>query len=200
MNPWRTPILLALTILMGCSGSPPRRLFVLNTPSDAAPGVVDEAGRPTIELRPVLVPDYLDTTEILVREGRNELKPLTAGGWGERLSVGMTAALGAALSQRLPDLRVTLSAGRTPARQILIDVESFDIWPDGRCVLTAQWTILDKNRQTVGASQRGVFVAASVRSTDGAADAANIVSGMGRAIDQLAVGVAFSVRRMSSGR
>jgi uncharacterized lipoprotein YmbA len=193
------PTLLAFSLLLGglvgCDSAPPRRIFVLSEPALSASDAVVEVGGSAIEVRPVSVPDYLDSTDILVREGQNELKPLSSGAWGERLSIGLTRAMGAALKQRLPGNRVMLTPmPGQPTRQVLIDVEGFDVYPDGRCALTAQWTVLGKNRQPAGASRRGTFNAPASRSRDPATDAAAIVAAMTRAVDQLADSVAATVK------
>jgi uncharacterized lipoprotein YmbA len=60
-----------------------------------------------VEVKPVLVPDYLNVSDILVRRGENALAPSPTGRWGERLSVGATRALAMGLVRRLPGLVVT---------------------------------------------------------------------------------------------
>ena len=40
---------------------------------------------PVVELKPVSLPDYLNSTDILLRDGQNELTASPTGRWGERL-------------------------------------------------------------------------------------------------------------------
>jgi len=94
-------------VLAACASSPPPRTFVLSAPAEPVAGVLNEAGRPIVELPTVALPDYLDSTDILLRDGRNELKPSPTARWGERLSVGITHALEVALTRRLPGVLVT---------------------------------------------------------------------------------------------
>ena len=93
--------------------------------SDSAVSTAGAAAAPVLQLRRVLVPDYLDTTDILLRVGQHELQASHTGRWGERLSVGITHALRADLADRLPKDTVLLgpSADRS-ARQILVTVDS----------------------------------------------------------------------------
>ena len=99
------PLVLALlTILMGCASGPQAVTYVLSAPADPVAGVSGEIGRPVVELRNVTLPDYLDTSDIFVRDGRNELKSSQTGRWGERLSVGVTRALIVDLAKRMPDV------------------------------------------------------------------------------------------------
>jgi uncharacterized lipoprotein YmbA len=191
--------LLALIVLTGCSSSPVPRTYVLSAPADPIVGVHGEAGRPVLELPTVSLPDYLDTTDILLRYGRNELKPSKTGQWGERLSVGITHALEASLERRLPGMLVvhTPLSGQ-PARRLLVDVGSFDVQPDGRCVLTARWTIPGQDPGTAAVAEQGTFLTmAAAGSKESLTDAA-IVSAMEATVDQLADRIAISLRRGSA--
>jgi uncharacterized lipoprotein YmbA len=185
----------ALLILMGCSSGSPPTTYVLNTPADAVEGVAAETGRPVVELRTVSLPDYLDTTDIFVRDGSNELKSSQTGHWGERLSVGIADALIASLTRHLPAVRVTHAPLADEAsRQLRVDVEAFDMRPDGHCVLTARWTVLGDDRRTVEAAERGTFVTLVPGTAEKLTDA-SIVSAMAAAVERLADRIANTLDR-----
>jgi uncharacterized lipoprotein YmbA len=185
------PILLVVSA--GCSSGSPQGLYSLSAPVDPAAGISNVTAQPAIQLQPVTMPDYLDTTDILLRRGGNELKVSATGRWAERLSDGLNHALMADLALRLPHDQVTAAPPtRRSARQILVTVEAFDVRPDGRCILTAAWTILDKNNETVLVSERGAFLA-SAKGAAGSAGDADIVSAMALATGQLADGIAATV-------
>jgi len=192
--------LLGLLALAGCGSGSSVRTYVLSPPAEPMAGAVSQAGRPIIELRPVSIPDYMDTTDILVRDGRNEFKASTTGRWGERLSEGITQALWVELSRRLPAFQIarTRPPGQ-PVAQLLIDVEAFDLFPDGRCVLSARWTIAAADRRTTLASERGTVTATAPlfggAITDDAATAA-----MAQAVGRLADDIAAVVSRVGAGR
>ena len=185
----------ALIVLAGCSSSPVPRNYVLSVPADPIAEVRGEAGRPVVELPTVSLPDYLDTTDIWSRDGRNELKASPTGQWGERLSVGITHALMASLARRLPGVLVvhTPLSGQ-PARRLLIDVDAFDIQPGGRCVLTARWTVPGQHTGAVALAERGTFVTAVAAESKGELSDAAIVSAMVAAVDQLADRIAINLR------
>ncbi len=128
--------LATVLLLAGCASNP-QRLFVLSPPAEPRQAVSPETTRPEFYLRPVVVPDFLDTTDILLRRGPNEITPSPTGRWGERLSDGITQALAAALGA--PVMLDPAATGS--ARQIVVTVEAFDVQPNGACVLTAHWTI-----------------------------------------------------------
>jgi uncharacterized lipoprotein YmbA len=77
-------------------------------------------------------------------------------------------------------------------RQILVTVEAFDVEPDGRCILTAAWTILDRNNDAVLVSERGAFIT-PVKEASGSVRDADVVSAMAVATGELADGIAAAV-------
>jgi uncharacterized protein len=190
--------LVTVSFLAGCMAGALPRTYVLAVPVEPAPAVINEAGRPVIELPTVALPDYLDSTDILVRNGQNELTSSTTGRWGERLSLGITQALEVALGQRLPGVLVTHSSvPGQPSISLLVNVEAFDVHPDGQCVLTARWMIPGEDGQQATISQQGTFVTQAARSAGapGPLSDAAIVSAMAAAVDQLADRIASGLRR-----
>lgn len=186
-----------IALLAGCSAGPAPHSFVLSAPAAPTEGVRLESGRPILEIKPVLVPDYLDTTDILIRNGRNELHVNPSARWAERLSVGITHALATALVTRLPTMTVvTTPVHRQPARLVVVDVEAFDVFPDGRCVLIARWTIEGADRRATAVLERG---SVATRAADGASDAA-IVAAMAEAVEKLAEHIAEAVFRADGAR
>jgi uncharacterized lipoprotein YmbA len=148
-------------------------------------------GEPAVQLQPVIIPDYLDTSDILLRNGQNALKVSATGRWAERLSDGLNHALLGDLALRLPRDQVTAAPPSSKsALQILVTVDAFDVRPDGSCLLSATWTILGRNDQTVLVSERGAFIA---KDSAGAIGDADIVSAMAASTGQLADAIAAAV-------
>ena len=185
--------LAGLLILMGCQSGPPPRTYVLGAPVASVAGLSNETGRPVLDLRRVSLPDYLDTSDIQVRDGRNQLTPSATGRWGERLSVGITHALGEGLARRLPGVVVSWNGGASGQR-LQVDVEAFDVSASGGCVLTARWTVRRDGQSTAGTVFRGTFVAQAANMADAA-----VVAAMGDAIEQLAAGIARSIGGTKKG-
>jgi len=174
--------LMVLLTMTGCSAGPAQHLYVLRAPEPPTAAVAPDSGGTELELRRVSVPDFLDTTDILLRDGNNGLRVSPTGRWGERLSVGFAQALRGALVSRLPALRVVQNAsGQAPVWRARVEVEAFDVLPDGRCVLSARWSLPnpDGNPEPVG-ERSTIVVQASGR------DDAAVVAAMSRAIDALA--------------
>lgn len=172
-----------IPMVAGCLSHPQyRHIYSLDGASEAPAQAGDVAQRQVMQLERVLVPDYLDTNDILLRVGTHEIHESATGRFGERLSLGITRALRSDLASRLPRYSVVLTrSADVPARQVLVTVDAFDVWPSGRCVLIADWTILDAHRQAPLSAGRGTFIATSVNPGDGA-----IVAAMADAVRQLA--------------
>jgi len=167
----------------GCASSPTVRMYVLGDPASSAPVASIESGRTVVHLSPVSVPDYLDTEDILIRSAANEVKASPRGRWAERLSLGVTHALAAALAAGLPStVIVTKQPVVRPTQQIVVDVEVFEIRPDGRCLLIVRWNILGGDDLHGLRSGHDTFVEQAADGSDAA-----IASAMTRAIDRLAV-------------
>ena len=189
--------LVAVILLAGCGLSPLPRFYVLGTPAEPNPAVANEVGRPVIELPTVALPDYLDSTDIVVRNGQNELTPSTTGRWGERLSLGITHALEGALARRMPGVLVThTSMPGQVALTLLVNIVAFDVHPNGQCVLTARWMLAGDSGQPPRLSQQGTFVTKAPGSSGSIPDAA-IVAAMAASVDQLANRIAIDLRRSS---
>jgi uncharacterized lipoprotein YmbA len=191
----RSLVLLVLnSVVAACISSPAPATYVLSHAVDFTMETGSASGS-VVQLRRVLVPDYLDTTEILQRVGQYQLKSSSTGRWGERLSLGITHALGSDLAIRLPMYRMTFDhSAEKSVRQILVSVDRFDVWGDGHCVLTANWSILESHSGDASTEGRGNFVTTPVRSgnpSDGA-----VVAGMADAVSQLADSITLSVKQL----
>lgn len=191
------PLALAAVISMatGClSYREHRHIYSLESALEAPTQAGAVAERPVMQLQRVLIPDYLDTTDILLRVGAHELQESATARFGERLSSGITDALRSDLASQLPPYTIVLAQSSDgPARQIVVNVDAFDVWPTGRSVLVADWTLLDADRRTVLSVGRGTFTtaAADVNPGDGA-----IVSVMADAVRQLADRIAATAEAL----
>jgi uncharacterized lipoprotein YmbA len=182
-----------ISITAGCISHRERQhVYALDAALDT-PGNAEAARKgPELQLQRVLVPDYLDTTDILLRVGAHEIRESSTGRFGERLSLGITHALRADLAARLPlDAIALAQPAEKSARQILVTVDVFDVWQNGRCVLAANWSILGADRRAVLNADRGTFITAPAGG--GISNDAAIVSAMADAVRQLAERIASTV-------
>jgi len=184
------PLLLCVA---ACSSGPPRRTYLLTPPFDpTAPTTMtpSPAGDPIapqqrLEVRRILVPDYLDSADILMRSGNDEVKASITGRWGERLSQGVTRALRADLAARMPHDSIVTDGSSNPRRQLRITVTALDLWQDGRCVLAANWSIVDQDSSIPVISGSGTFDSRNAAGTTIVTDA-SLVDAVARTLGKLA--------------
>jgi uncharacterized lipoprotein YmbA len=151
-----------------------------------------EPANGVLQLEVVVLPAYLDNTDILLRRGPHRLESAPLGHWGERLSLGITHALAADLTEQLPLYRVVTERPEPlSARRLRVNVVSFDLFPDGHCVLVADWAIDEKSQASAPMLGRGVFV--TPRLAASSPKVAALVGAMNAAVAQLADGVVRSL-------
>jgi uncharacterized lipoprotein YmbA len=142
----------------GCIGGPSPRVYVMSEASDFRQTRTTDARLPVLQVETGSLPSFLDNSDIIVRRGPHALDSSSTGHWGERLSLGITHALAADLSRRLPGYRISLERSRAPAgRRLQFEVDAFDVYPDGHCVLAASWAIVQKSGIAPASFGQGVF-------------------------------------------
>lgn len=189
---WATVFVVSAGLAACSLAGPPPTEYVLGSPTAATTTTKSQTGLPVVQVLPVQLPDYLDTTDLLVRSG-SQIIPSPTGRWGERLSVGVTRDLVASIAARLPYLTVTASPPiDRPARQVLVDIVSYEATGDRRVILLARWTITDGTRQIVMDAQQ-VSIAVPVASSDDAV----VVAAMSDALADGAAQIAAAIERNS---
>ena len=145
---------------------------MLGTAAAATTVTRPQAGLPVVEVKRVGIPDYLDTTDILIRSG-GQVVPSRTGRWSERLSVGVTRAFAAALAVRLPLMTVTTTSRAEPsALQVVVDIETFDARTDRQIVLVADLTVTKGTARAKLYSERTSLVETMAGTGDSAVVAA----------------------------
>ena len=178
-------ILLAL-LVVSCA-SPPLSLYTLE-PSDTLSRAVPLKNKAmVIEIRRVAIPDFLDTQDILVRDG-NTLQRSTHGRWASRLSFGITHYLTGLLAARRPDALVTdQPQTEAPNERIFIVINTLDVTSAGTATLEADWTIVPRNPGLPTRRQRGRFSASGSVASD-----QDVVTLMQMVLTQLAAAIDIS--------
>ena len=179
---------LALLALSGCAAPALHTYLLATPPTTSAAAGVETLPSSVIELRPVLLPGHLDSSEILRRAGP-ELVASRNGRWGERLSAGIRLALAADLGRLLPqDAIATASPVLQDFRRVSVTVTGFDLDARGTLTLDADWLIETTRPPAPLARRRAHFVALDVPAGDAAQ-----VAAMSRLVGQLATAIAHEL-------
>jgi uncharacterized lipoprotein YmbA len=187
-----TVLLIVAFSLAGCIGGAPSAVYVMSPARDSKQTQTTDANMPAFQVETASLPSFLDNSDILVRRGPYVLDASSTGRWGERLSLGITHALSADLTKKLPGYRVSLERSETPTSlRLQLEVDSFDVYPDGHCVLAASWTFVQKSGTSPPAFGRGVFTTpASLAQHAGDEE---LVSAMAQTIAELADAIVGSM-------
>jgi uncharacterized lipoprotein YmbA len=145
-----------------------------------------------IQVDPIVIPSYLDSTDIVVRRGAHELVSSSTGRWGEGLAAGLRDALASDLSARLPHHVITTTEDIDPtATQLLLTVSALDVWPDGRCILTASWNIREKGGASRILTQDTLLIPSATETGSGSDSI--VVASMAAVLAMLADRIAVSL-------
>ena len=170
----RPAVATVLAAVLGGCAAPALHSYVLaTTPTPAAALAVETLPAQVIELRPVLLPEPLDTSLILRRTGPSELAASRNGRWADRLSVGVRLALAADLRAALPQAAVVTQPPLRPDfRRVSLTVTAFDLDASGTLTLDADWTVERVPPPVVLSQRRAHLVATGVPAGDAAEVAA----------------------------
>jgi uncharacterized lipoprotein YmbA len=172
-------------MLFGCVSNARQSVYVMPAPASLNAGLRVAPATLALKLLPVILPDYLDTTDLITRTGQYGIEASRTARWGERLSKGVTRSLAADLCHRLPAYVAT----DVPAVQIEVTVSAFDVTA-ATSVLAASWTVVWQTDARPPAAGHGKF------STGVAAPRGDlaIVSAMAATIAELSDGIAATTR------
>jgi uncharacterized lipoprotein YmbA len=176
--------------LHGCASSPPTRLYVLPSLSEADTAPPAAQHHLTIGVGPVTLHPYLDRPQIVTRASRARLILGEFDQWGAPLHDSVTRALAENLSLLVPTDRVVLhpwSRTTVPEYQVTVDVLQFDADPGGEVVLAARWQILNADEKALVIRKSRLTAAA------GGHEYEATVTAMGRTLDALSRDIAAAL-------
>ncbi len=150
-------------------------------------------------VRSVSVPGYLERTELVSRNGRNQLKVYDHDLWGESLDKEIARNIAASLRHLLGSSQIVALDSRLTdhdsSRAIDIEISRFERDPRGMVVLTGLYAITPIGSKTPGPN-RSFNITAPISPTGPQEDPkANTVAAMNSCLNQLSGRVARSLLR-----
>ena len=186
--------LLALTVSIGlssCAVSDPTLFYILSraTPPRASTATVsiamssvDRTGIVGIGVGPVMMPGYLDRSQIVIRTGADKVEISTFHRWAEPLEDGIARVLAEEIATRV--------VARTIQYQVVVAVLHFDGRPGSDVTLDARWRILAGDGREL-AFRRSTVIQGVERS-----GYEPMVAAMGRALSTLGQEIATEIRAL----
>jgi len=121
---YRAAALLAALAIAACASAP---VTLVALPPAPAPEMRDAGPGPTVLLRKLTVPGYLDSFPVVVGRKGSVLAVSDSTEWAERPSLGVARVLRDALSQRLDAARVLIEGdGRIPDADLTVEFLALD--------------------------------------------------------------------------
>ena len=137
------PVVLLLSALGSCASAPPTLVALLPPPDAVTARTTVENAGPTVLLRRVTIPGYLDSFPVVIGRTGETLLLANNTEWAERLSDAAARVLRAAMSQRLGASRMLIEGdGRIPDADLSVEFLALDPRGDGRLWLDARWGFL----------------------------------------------------------
>lgn len=186
------PGMLLSAILMGCSSSPPTRLYLLEPVS--VPENLTTDTELTITVGPILLAEHLNRREVLSHDEPYRLTAAEFDWWAEPLEGNITSVLTENLSTLLSTDRVidhrwdTRSADYT----VRVHVTELAAEANGAVSLKAAWTINDQTG-TPGELHKNAYTALR-----GNGEVVATVAAMSRTLAQLSQDIADEINRLSA--
>jgi uncharacterized protein len=144
MNHFWIPILLLVSLLGGCAGTPRSSFYTLGNQLPAPPPASQHGI--SLALGPIDLPQYLDRPQLVTRDGTNGLHVHEFNRWGGSLEEEIQRVLGAQLMVRLESAKVYAYPRGIVAHtdyRVALKVNSFDGQLGGPVLLDIGWTVFD---------------------------------------------------------
>jgi uncharacterized protein len=163
---WSAALLLTLSLLTGCLGSPRETYYTLST-NTAVTGTTSANGEPaySIAVGPITLPEVVDRPQFVLRAGPNEVSIVELHRWAGPLKGEIPRIIADNLAVELNVKRVAAypqSAGENADYRVLVDIQRFDSTMGESVTIDALWTIkrvsdgvLRTGRSTVRESSPG---------------------------------------------
>jgi uncharacterized lipoprotein YmbA len=197
----RVAVILLSLALTGCLGgqSAPTNFYMLSPLSPPQTGTAAPSAERSIRigLETVVVPEYLNRTEIVVNQDNTVYQLAEFDQWAEPLSDNLTRVLEENLANLLHGdaFAVFLSSDSsvTPDYRLEVDVLRLDGNLADQVTLVAQWALLENEKDDLKLMRRSAYLEAVTDQTY-----KGLVLAKSRAIDQLSRDIAAAIKKTLS--
>jgi uncharacterized lipoprotein YmbA len=188
-------ILVGGALTLGACGQmiPPPRLYVLSAEATHPAPVPTSTPSIAIGVNPTSLPDYLDRSEIVVRDGPNEIRLMDSDRWAERLSLNVSRVVASNLAALLPAASLVVlptRGGGATDFDVNLDLIAFEADPRGNCTISGRWIISNFASRTEIA---GGKIAVN-ESAGGSGDYAAVAAAMSRGLAKVSGDIATAIK------
>ena len=191
--------------LASCAVSDPTQFYTLAPAGNrsTAPRATASTQRSTVPgtgtvgigVGPVILPGYLDRSQIVTRTSADQVELSMFHRWAEPLEEGISRILAEEIGARVPTERIVTFpwrgvVARTIQYQVVVAVLRFDGRPGGDVTLDARWRILGRDGDELALRRSTVIEAAAGRGYE------SLVAAMTRALVTLGQEIAAEIKAM----
>lgn len=173
---WCATVLTASLIALGLSGCASRAsMTLLSLPLDAPTASTQAAPAPTVVVRRVQIPEYLQSIQVRYRSSAQTLAEWPATRWAERLEVSLTRHLSQQLNTRMPAGSVcdTACAGSPKVSSLQVSYLMLDqVRPQGLMHAQVHWVLTPASGDTQASKMGQLTLNEPVQSDDASGQAA----------------------------
>jgi uncharacterized lipoprotein YmbA len=186
--------------LAGCmSVADPTKYYVLSTTASREPTPVAATSGVTVGVGPVLIPGYLDRTQIVTRDAGDEVDVAKYERWAEPLESGIAQVLANDLGAYIGSERIAAfpwrgGVARVLDYQVIVVVIRFEGWPGRQATLDARWRLLGKDGKELALKR------STINETVAEPGYQPLVQGMSRLLSTLASEIASEIRSRPDAR
>jgi len=155
-----------MTLLITACAGPPLRFYTLGRARATDYSLPLSRQAPAIEVDRLILPNYLDSQDILLRND-SSLEASSTGRWVTRLSLLATDLVTSRLAMRVPaDLVTDQARVEAPQYRIVVHVARLDIARNGHASMDADWQIIAGDRETARTEGRAQIRLTGSTATD----------------------------------
>ena len=183
-----------LLFVFGCTGTskPPKFYMLRALPESEAAGL--KQGGVSVEVGPIIIPAYLDSTQIATAGDGHRIYTDQFNRWAEPLK----NSFGLVLAENLAILLETVNVYIYPQRrdvsadfQVEITISRFYAKTDGTAVLAAYWSVIGDGGKTVMARRRS-----SITQQAASTDVEALVAAQNQTLEQFSREIAATIRNL----
>jgi uncharacterized protein len=187
---FRLATVFLLLCLAGCAGSGPTRFYVLQSLAEQQ-AIPKSSANISVGVGPVVLPDYLDRSQIVTRDAPGTLKLAEFDRWAGRLDKNFGRVLAENLSILLATDKVAVfpwPGSLKPDYQVAVEVTRFDGALNGKVSLAARYRVL-------GGDGKEVLVTRKAEVSEGASGPSyeELVAAQCRAVANLSREIASAI-------
>ena len=185
--------------VFGCGTSQPSHFYLLRAVSPASVSGLSEMKPSSLSfgVGPVTLPKYLDRPQIVTKTGGHEVELAEFHKWAEPLSENVSHVLAENLSALLLTDRIAQypwPSSTAVDYQVTLDVLQFDGTMGGEVVLSARWSLLGGDEQTVFTTKK-----TRVTHRPTSQDYESLVEAMSQNLEDLSREIAEAIKALPPG-